>query len=290
MKRHLTIALQQLPNIGEVTSISAQGASQWATFYQVSTNDNTFFLKCTTGTNHMDLSLAEVKNLQLLSRSQTIQIPKVYAHIREEGFSAILMEYIESLSNPTTADFRTAGRQLAKLHRCTAPSFGLAYNNYIGSIPQVNNNGSKVAASHYMDDRLTPLLHRALSEGLLSSNEVCKIEGIYHRIDAIIPKEPPALVHGDLWSGNILAGAANKGIYYIDPACAYSIREMDIAMSLLFGGFNQAFYEGYDEIYPLIKGWRTRVPLFQLYYLLVHLLLFGTSYKSAVLRCIKPYQ
>jgi len=112
---------------------------------------------------------------------------------------------------------------------------------------------------------------------------VCK------KSEFLFPEEPPALLHGDLWSGNFKITTEGEATIF-DPAVYYGHREMDIGMTLLFGGFDQRFYEAYHEIYPLEKDWKQRIPLTQLYPLLVHALLFGGHYVESVRRIMKNYE
>ena len=107
------------------------------------------------------------------------------------------------------------------------------------------------------------------------------------KIDLIIPVEKPSLLHGDLWIGNVINSFEVP--YLIDPAIYYGHREMDLAMSKLFGGFHDDFYSTYNENYPLIAGWEDRRDIYNLYPLLVHLNLFGRSYYSKILTIVNKY-
>jgi fructosamine-3-kinase len=108
-----------------------------------------------------------------------------------------------------------------------------------------------------------------------------KFQRIYPVLENFFPKEKPALLHGDLWSGNIMRGKNGMPVL-IDPAVYYGHREMDLAFSRLFGGFESLFYESYETVFPLEPGFEERVPVYNLYPLLVHLLLFGKSYLSGI--------
>ena len=111
---------------------------------------------------------------------------------------------------------------------------------------------------------------------------------LYKNCESIIPKENASLIHGDLWGGNYLVDT-NGSPCIIDPAVAYAPREMDIAMTRLFGGFRDQMISSYQDYYPLEKDWEQRIELWQLYYLLMHLNVFGISYKSQVTEIIHKY-
>ena len=104
----------------------------------------------------------------------------------------------------------------------------------------------------------------------------------------IIPSEPPSLIHGDLWNGNVLFGADGIAVL-IDPAVSYSYREFDIAMMNLFQGFDQVVFEIYIDIFPLEPNWKERLEIYKLYYLLVHLNMFGASYEISRRTILEKY-
>ena len=128
----------------------------------------------------------------------------------------------------------------------------------------------------------------ATDAGYLSSLELDVFERFYKEVDSIWPKEQPALLHGDLWSGNYMVDS-NGNPMLIDPAIYYGHREMDIGMMHLFGGFHSDLFDAYNERYALEKDWPERIRFNQLYYLLVHLNLFGMGYKSQVMNCIRGF-
>lgn len=137
-------------------------------------------------------------------------------------------------------------------------------------------------------ERLQPLVKLAYDSGLLDGQDARRMEILYKKLPEILPVEPPSLIHGDLWSGNYMVGNDGNPCI-IDPAVYYGHREMDIAMSKLFGGFSPEFYRAYNEEYPMVKGWEKRVELNQLYPLLVHVNLFGEGYNRQVRQILKDY-
>ena len=159
---------------------------------------------------------------------------------------------------------------LAEAHRNPGKRFGWSRDNYIGSTPQANG-WCENWAGFWRERRLKPQL------------ELAKRNGFDLRFDEDLLKNhspQPALLHGDLWSGN--AGFTTHGPVVFDPAVYYGDREADLAMTELFGGFPRAFYEAYEETYPLDEGYRARKHLYNLYHLLNHLNLFGAGYLSQV--------
>lgn len=225
---------------------------------------------------------AEKSGLEQLARPGVIDIPEVLAvgKIKDTGY--LLLEY--KASAPKALDFaETFGKQLAALHKTTSDEFGFSEDNYIGSLSQ-KNRSSKTAADFYISQRLEPQLKMAKDQG-----HSLQITGdFFKNISKIIPNEPPALIHGDLWNGNYLVNEKGKPCL-IDPATAYAPREMDLAMMKLFGGFDPKIFNVYDEVFPLISGFEKRIPLWQLYYLLVHLNLFGSGYKNSVTTILKSF-
>lgn len=247
-----------------------------------------YFVKLNSGTASWPLLSTEQQGLQLLKRlvPETFHIPDILA-VEEVGESAfLLLEYIRT--GPVTPRFwKHFGRGLATLHRLTQHQFGLDHNNFIGRLPQ-SNKLTDNWPEFYTLQRLLPQAKMAYNDRLLDLKAMQQLERLCKRLEEIYPEEPPALIHGDLWNGNYLINEHGKAVL-IDPSVSYSHREMDIAMSQLFGGFPPEFYAAYHEAYPLDAGWEERIAIGQLYYLLVHLNMFGIGYLSPVKRIIKHY-
>ena len=133
----------------------------------------------------------------------------------------------------------------------------------------------------FIEGRLEKQIALAKNSGAIDSATVQQFNRLYNKLPEIIPEEKPSLIHGDLWNGNFMTGADGKA-WLIDPAVYYGHREMDLAMTKLFGGFSTDFYESYNETFPLQKGFNNRVDIHNLYPLLVHVNLFGGGYLHEV--------
>jgi protein-ribulosamine 3-kinase len=210
-----------------------------------------------------------------LAAAQLLRVPQVLA--QTPGFLAL--ELLEP--GPPCADFDARlGRDLAVLHRSGAGlAFGLDHDNYVGSVPQ--SNATCVDwPSFYRDRRLSPMLERA--GRAISSALRRRFEALFEALPGLCAEpEPPARLHGDLWGGNLHRDAAGRPVL-IDPAVYVGHREVDLAMMRLFGGFSARTFAAYAEVWPLQDGWQRRVDLYQLYPLLVHVVLFGSSYLGSV--------
>ena len=180
------------------------------------------------------------------------------------------------------------GRGLATLHRAGAPSFGLEHDNFIGPLPQPNAALPRWS-EFYATRRLQPLVARARAAGHLSARDEARFARLYEALDVLCgPDEPPARLHGDLWSGNVHVDESGHPVL-IDPAVYGGHREIDLAMLQLFGSPSPRFFAAYDEVYPRAVGHEERVALHQLYPLLVHVNLFGASYVSQLARALGRY-
>lgn len=228
----------------------------------------------------------EAAGLDLLRSTDTLLVPAVHnvGDMNEDQF--IVMDYVAGglKSNKMWENF---GRGLSKLHQNTAELFGLDHSNYIGSLPQPNLR-MKSWQDFLVTQRFEPMLRMAVDHRVISDGEQTKFEKFIQHIPEIWPEEKPALLHGDLWSGNFIA-AANDQAALIDPAVYYGHREMDIGMMHLFGGFDQRLFDSYNEQTPLAQGWKERIPFNQLYPLLVHVNLFGRSYWNSVNQIISGF-
>lgn len=188
---------------------------------------------------------------------------------------------------PAHPDFDALlGHGLAALHASGAPAFGWERDNWIGPLPQ-ENAPAPTWAEFYAARRLQPQLRRARDAGRLDAGCVARAERLCERLpDRVGDPEPPARLHGDLWGGNLLSDAGGRPCL-VDPAVYGGHREVDLAMMGLFGGFAERAFAAYDEVFPRAPGADERVPLHQLYPLLVHVNLFGGSYAAAFERALR---
>jgi fructosamine-3-kinase len=181
------------------------------------------------------------------------------------------------------------GRGLAELHRQSARQFGFERETFCGTTRQPNAWTGRWV-DFYAESRLRHQLDLATRANLLSSGEAARVQQVIDRLDTIIdePLDGPALVHGDLWSGNLHVAAGGVPAL-IDPSASFSHREAEFGMMRLFGGFSPRVYAAYGEAFALEPGWQERNPLYQLYHLLNHLNLFGGEYRGQVMAIVNPY-
>ena len=225
----------------------------------------------------------EKRGLEILSHS-TFKIPKPIAFGTLENFDYLVLEYIQPGSS---INWEIFGFKLAQLHKITHSQFGLDHNNYIGSLEQ-NNNYKSTWEEFYSNFRLLPLTEKARDQQLILKSDVNKIEKLCLKLNELIPNTKPSLIHGDLWSGNLISDKNNEPVL-IDPAVYYAHPEMDWAMLSLFGNYPTVAMEKYNEIHPIEKDFEKRKEIHQLYPLLVHLILFGKGYYRSVMSIIEKF-
>jgi len=227
----------------------------------------------------------EANGLNKLAKNG-VSTPEVVDLFDRDDHQFLVLSYFET-ENPTGYFWRNFGHSLAKLHQSSHDYFGLEEDNYIGSLAQVNTY-KDTWEDFFIENRIQPLVKKAVDRQLLDRMHIKHFDAFSVAFDQLIPKEKPALLHGDLWSGNLLCGLHQTPVF-IDPAVYYGHREMDIAMTKMFGGFDETFLDFYTDIFPLEKGWEQRLSLHNLYPSLVHLVLFGQSYLGGIERIIKKF-
>ncbi len=248
----------------------------------IHTNQQKIVAKVNSASEFPKMFEVEAKGLEKLKGSNTFTIPNIISFGESDDVAFLILEYIDSGKQADTF-WEVFGEQLAALHQQNDFYFGFENDNYIGSLPQYNTICDS-AYEFYITQRLQPQFELARQNGFLLSD----VDTFYNVIKDEIPNEKSSLIHGDLWSGNFMIDAQGTPCL-IDPAVAYAPREMDISMMHLFGGFNVGVFDIYNEVFPLIGNWKDRLSIWQLYYLLVHLNLFGSSYYNKVKSIVSKY-
>lgn len=229
---------------------------------------------------------AEAKGLALLRSKEEIFIPEVYGWGKHGENAYLLLEFIQSAS-PRANFWEDFGASLARLHRHSQAHFGLSFNNYIGPLEQ-QNDYSEDGIHFFIEKRLKPQAGLALYEHKISQSLYDKFIRLFEKLPKLLPQEPPALLHGDLWSGNFMVNQQGAPAL-IDPAVYYGYREAELAFTRLFGGFQEEFYQAYHREFPLEPNFQERLDIYNLYPLLVHVNLFGSGYLSGVTRTLNKY-
>jgi len=279
------IFFQVLGRPAEVIETQLLSGGDINTAARVYTTEGIYFVKWNSA-DREGMFEAEARGLELLRRSETVRIPEVIGHGHYQDKAYLILEYLDAAS-PRPTYWEAFGQALAEMHSHTQPRFGLSFDNYIGSLPQANTpspNGIQFLIEH----RLRPQVGLALYKGLLSKELFGRFERLYERLPDLLPNERPALLHGDLWSGNVVVDEQGMPAL-VDPAVYYGYREAELAFTTLFGGFEPRFYEAYQEAFPLEAGFQERVPIYNLYPLLVHVNLFGAGYVSGVERVLNAF-
>ena len=242
--------------------------------YRITDGDRDFFLKLNQAAQYAMFE-AEALGLKEMADSQTIRVPRPICWGVADGSSYIVMEYLP-LGNSSRDAWYQMGQQLAAMHRVISDrGFGWHRDNTIGDTPQ-KNPWTADWVTFYGEHRLRYQLQLANRRGNFprQAELLAALPSLLAGHEAL-----PSLVHGDLWSGNASVTVDGTPVI-LDPATYYGDREVDIAMTEMFGGFPKAFYDGYNAAYPLTAGYEKRKILYNLYHVLNHFNLFGGGYGS----------
>ncbi|MEG4351773.1 fructosamine kinase family protein [Microcoleus sp. LAD1_D5] len=291
-----TIAAHICETTGETFSIDNRRSVSGGCInqgYYISNSSRNYFVKINQA-SQVAMFEAEALGLQQMGETQTIRVPEPICWGTEGNSAYIVLEWLDLGGRGGDQTWEEMGRKLAEMHKYTRPNppllsggedpnsgllrgvFGWDINNTIGSTIQINNwtaNWAEFWAEHRIGYQLKLARRRG---GHFPQGE---------RLLEMIPEllagyEPqPSLVHGDLWGGNAGVTSAGEPVIF-DPAAYFGDREVDIAMTELFGGFPAQFYRGYNQVLPLDSGYEERKTLYNLYHILNHFNLFGGSYES----------
>ncbi len=246
--------------------------------YLISNGKDRYFIKLNQA-SRVEMFAVEARGLQELAATATIKVPLPICWGIAREHSYLVLECLDLTSRGNSLNWAEMGRNLAAMHDyriSDTPKFGWHVNNTTGATPQINTWETDWTI-FFTNRRLSYQIELARSKG-----------GNFPQADRLLAKIPdiladhqpqPSLVHGDLWGGN--ASFTTAGIPVIfDHATYWGDREVDLAMTELFGGFPAAFYQGYESVYPLAPGYDRRKQLYNLYHILNHYNLFGGSYQS----------
>jgi fructosamine-3-kinase len=250
----------------------------------VKTSAGNFFVKINSASRYPSMFEKEAKGLVILKKTQEVNVPAVIGYGNQNDDAFLVLNLIESAKQKKNF-WKDFGSKLAALHKHSNSYFGLDHGNYIGSLPQQNCKHDNWE-DFFREERLEPQIAMAYNSGSIDRTIVKMFNRFFVKLENIFPHEQPALLHGDLWGGNYMVDENGEAVI-IDPAVYYGHREMDLAMSQLFGGFDKMFYESYNEKYPLEPGWKERLDYCNLYPLLVHVNLFGGGYAASVKSILK---
>lgn len=279
-------AIEQSLAPGEMVRWRHRGGTGWGDGWSLEIGGRHYFVKIGTGA-HAGMIACEADGLRALASTKTVRVPAVAAAGTVAGDAYLVVDWLDIAGAPNAA----LGAALAALHRAHAPHgpngerFGWHRDNWIGATPQANA-WSRDWSTFFRDRRLAPQLALATARGF--GAELAR-DG--ERLLACVPAlldgrdVAPSLVHGDLWSGNA-ATLANDDAVVFDPAVYVGDREVDVAMTELFGGFDAAFRRAYEATWPLDRGYPLRRDLYNCYHLLNHVNLFGATYVARTRRTI----
>ena len=269
---------QQLQVIGTETVSGGCVAS----CYKLTLSDGRVcFLKQQRGADSAQFA-AEAAGLEALGQTGGLKTPQVLWHSAD----SLVLEYLAPAER--TADFmQRLGEGLAQQHAQPSEQFGFVCDTWCGATRQPNTL-TQDEYRFFAEQRLLYLGNICVDKALLSTVDLNRLEDLCTRLSDLIPEHAPVLLHGDLWSGNVHTGPNGEPVL-IDPAVYQGWPESELAMTLLFGGFDPAFYRAYEANANILPDWRDRAALYNLWHLLNHLSLFGRSYQYEVTEILRRY-
>jgi len=277
LQRHLCEYLDQ-----EILSIDFFTEGQIGEIYKINTSYNSYILKTSEPSDMLQIEANMLKDIN----KYKIAVPKVY----DVSQTHLLMEYIETKKQAKCTQEIEAAKILSALHSVTNDSrmYGYYYDTTIGPFSQKNEQTQYNWTLFLGQMRILPMAKICYDKGQISKKVLGRLEGLcsdlYKRID--MASITPSLLHGDLWSGNILFNI--NGASLIDPASYYGDKEMDLAFILMFDTFGETFFESYSEVHTLSEDFhKVKVPIYQIYPLLVHIALYGGSYVGELERVLQ---
>lgn len=285
MKQLAKVALESGRENAEIVEMKRiPGGSINEAFY-VATNEAQFFMKFHAEAPPQFFK-SEATGLRIIKETETISVPNYISYSDQRGKSFLLLEWVEGEKTDRTEE--VLGYKLAQFHAKTKTKHGLPTDTYIGYLPQPND----LVVSwleYYREFRLGNQLKIGVEKETITGERRKRMEKLLERLDEWVPNIVEASpLHGDLYSGNWIIGPGGEP-YLVDPSILYGDRHFEIAFTEMFGGFPARFYESYNEHYPLRDDYEEVKGVYQLFYLLAHLNMFGESYGQSVDRILTHY-
>ncbi|MET3682568.1 fructosamine-3-kinase [Alkalibacillus flavidus] len=252
--------------------------------FDVKTSDGRFFVK-TNREGPESFFEREVEGLKRIASTHTVHVPEVIDFSDENHPSYLILEWVQPKRG---FDEAILGQKIAQLHHHTHSQYGFSDFTYVGTLKQPNGLYDNWA-KYYRDQRLRNQMTIGESLGVMKGQRANKLNQLLDQIERIVPKDPPpSYLHGDLWNGNWMFDQEGKP-YVIDPSFLYGDRYFELAFADLFGGFSSSFYDGYRSVLSIGSDYEELKPLYQLFFLLVHLNIFGEAYGKSVDRILHYY-
>ncbi len=264
----------------EIKSIEVQTCPAGKQIHRVRTPGGQFCVKSGRGAA-VDMLAYEVTGLEWIENTGSVRVPRLIAS--EKGI--LVTEWIDQ-TRPTPRSWRTLGESLARLHANDHAWYGFERDGFCGDSVQYNQ-WKDDGIEFFISQRIEPQVKMARDRDLLSREDLSGIHALVSRLPDLIPDQRPVLIHGDLWSGNVLFDAS--GPVVIDPAIHYGWAEADLAMTSLFGSFHPDFYAAYFSDSGHCPGFEQRKEIYNCYHLLNHLNLFGMAYHHPLMTIVRRF-
>lgn len=255
--------------------------------YCIDLGQRNVFCKLNNASKFPGLLAKEKRGLEFIAVQNIFKTPAIIDWFEVNNYQVLLLEWIDE-GERDEGFWKTFGEQLAALHQVSNEYFGLSEDNYMGSVPQ-SNSPSDNWIDFFMLNRLEPLVKKCVLQKQLSPKHQSQFEVLYAKLKLVFnDAQRPSLVHGDLWSGNFICNQRSEPVL-IDTAIYFGHPSMDLAMTTLFGGFHPDFYESYQYYSPLPLNYKDQWDVCNLYPLLIHLHLFGSSYLRQIERILNRF-
>lgn len=265
-------------NVGQsLNDLTHVSGGDIAAAYRAELDGQPVFLKYLSGQDGQHNLHVECQGLKWLGEVSGVYVPGNLQYVQLSQGAVLIMTYIKP---GTQRDYEALGIMLARLHNEKTDQFGWDEDNFIGRLPQYNT-AEPTWPQFWAQQRLRPQIQWARESNLLPSKTNVALDSLVADLPNRLPDVSPSRLHGDLWNGNVIFDKDGKP-YFIDPAVYSGHGEVDLAMMSLFGGFPDITFEAYQHHTHLLPDWSSRLPLYQLYYALAHLNMFGRQYLGMV--------